>query len=76
MQTEAGHAGVMSSDVDTGTDLNGKYGTAQALAPMSSKHSGLQWNIASKAGCVGCGQPLEEWEVDICEGCGMEKSNG
>jgi hypothetical protein len=70
MQTEAGHAGAISSDVDARTNLNGKYGTAQTLAAMSSKPSGLQWNIASKAGCVACGQPLEEWEVDVCEGCG------
>lgn len=76
MQTEAGHAGSISSDADTKTDRNGKYGTAQTLAPMSSKLLGLQWNIASRAVCVGCGQPLEEWEVDVCEGCGIGKSNG
>jgi hypothetical protein len=28
------------------------------------------------ADCKKCWQPLQEWEAEVCEGCGMEKSNG
>ena len=69
MQKELGHAEVTQLDVDTEMDQSGKYGTVLTLVTMSSKPSRQLCNIASSSGCIRCGQLLEEWEVDLCEGC-------
>jgi predicted amidophosphoribosyltransferase len=37
---------------------------------MSTRHSKRRWKPANE--CGECRQPLEEWEVGICEGCGLE----
>jgi hypothetical protein len=76
MQKGAGHANNTRSDADETTDRSGKCGTGHARGTTSIKHSRMRWTPASREGCEECSQPLEEWEVDICEGCGIEKSNG
>jgi hypothetical protein len=51
------------------TAANGKSGMGQTADTTSTRHSKKRCRPASK--CGECGQPLEEWEAGICEGCGM-----
>ena len=56
------------SDADETTAASGRYGTDQAEATTNTRHSRKRWKLASE--CGECGQPLEEWEAGVCEGCG------
>jgi hypothetical protein len=68
MQTEAGQVEKTQSDADDATEASGKSGTGQPRATTSTRHSRQQWKPAK---CDACGEPLQEWEVRICEGCGI-----
>jgi hypothetical protein len=68
MQTEAGLAETTQSDAVDATGRSGKCGTGQPRATTSTRHSRQQWKPAK---CDACGEPLQEWEVRICEGCGI-----
>jgi hypothetical protein len=70
MEKEAGVMANISSDAVETTEASGKCGAGQTQVTMSTRHSKRQWRPASE--CSECRQPLEEWEVGICEGCGVE----
>ena len=57
------------SDADEITAASGSYGTARAEASTNTSRLKKQWKLANK--CGECGQPLEEWEAGVCEGCGV-----
>jgi len=56
------------SDAGETTAASGRYGTAQTEASTNTSRLKKQWKLASE--CGECGQPLEEWEAGVCEGCG------